>query len=145
MYRERLLGSSAWRSLKRAMDLWCACWFWPPEEVERAPLPRAFTEPPDDCQAVAERIADEMRFFHWELEFPDVYREAGAGFDAVLGNPPWETLQPSSMEFFSNIDPLYRSYGKQEALQRQKTYLITSQAKRNLSSRSGIGGVLSAT
>ena len=131
MYRERLLGSSAWRLLKRAMDLWCACWFWPPEEVDRAPLPRALAEPPDDCQAVAERIAAEMRFFHWELEFPDVYREAGAGFDAVLGNPPWETLQPSSMEFFSNIDPLYRSYGKQEALQRQKTYFGAASVERN--------------
>ena len=121
-YRERLLGSPAWRSLKRAMDLWCACWFWPADEIEHAPLPRAFADPPDETRTVAERIAAEMRFFHWELEFPDVFREAGSGFDAILGNPPWETLQPSSMEFFSNIDPLYRSYGKQEALQRQKTY-----------------------
>ena len=37
IYRERLLGSPAWRSLKRAMDLWCACWFWPADEVEYAP------------------------------------------------------------------------------------------------------------
>ena len=40
----------------------------------------------------------------------------------VLGNPPWETLQPVSKEFFSAIDPLYRSYGKQEALNKQKEY-----------------------
>ena len=95
MYRERLLGSSAWRSLKRAMDLWCACWFWPAEEIEGAPLPSTLVDPPEETRAVAERIAAEMRFFHWELEFPDVFREAGSGFDAILGNPPWETLQPS--------------------------------------------------
>ena len=71
-----------------------------------------------------------MRFFHWELEFPDVFRQTGAGFDAVLGNPPWETLQPNSMEFFSNIDPLYRSYGKQEAVQRQKTYFTDASVER---------------
>ena len=35
------------------------------------------------------------------------------------------------MEFFSNIDPLYRSYGKQEALQRQKTYFGAASVERN--------------
>ncbi|MBK8803704.1 MAG: hypothetical protein IPN71_16975 [Fibrobacteres bacterium] len=38
----------------------------------------------------------------------------------MIGNPPWETLQPVSKEFFSNIDPLYRTYGKQEALAKQQ-------------------------
>ena len=63
-YRERLLGSPAWRSLKRGMDLWCACWFWPADEIDCAPLPSTFTEPPDETRAVAARIASEMRFFH---------------------------------------------------------------------------------
>jgi len=43
-------------------------------------------------------IANEPRhrFFHWELEFPEVFfdrygqsRRSLAGFDAVVGNPPW--------------------------------------------------------
>ena len=121
-YREDFRGSPAWRSLKRAMDLWCACWFWPANDLEFAPLPSNFADPEEETRQVAERIASEMRFFHWELEFPDVFREEGSGFDAVLGNPPWETLQPNSKEFFSNIDPLYRSYGRQEALTRQRSY-----------------------
>ena len=119
LYRDELVGSDAWRALKEAMDLWCACWFWPVDDIDRAPLPTAFAGPPEAARAVARRLAAEMRFFHWELEFPDVFREAASGFDAMMGNPPWETLQPNSMEFFSNIDPLYRSYGKQEALRRQ--------------------------
>ena len=122
IYRERFLESPAWRALKAAMDLWCACWFWPAEEVEHAPLPTAFADPPPGTRAVAERIAAEMRFFHWELEFPDVFREAGSGFDAILGNPPWDIAKPVSKEFFSDVDPLYRSYGKQEALRRQSEY-----------------------
>ena len=126
IYRERLLGSPAWRSLKGAMDLWCACWFWPAEELERAPLPSNLADPPEETRAAAERVAAEMRFFHWELEFPDVFREVGSGFDAILGNPPWETLQPNSMEFFSNLDPLYRSYGKQEALRKQCAYFASA-------------------
>ena len=130
-YRERLLGSPAWRSLKRAMDLWCACWFWPADEIEHAPLPRAFADPPDETRAVADRIAAEMRFFHWELEFPDVFREAGSGFDAILGNPPWDIAKPVSKEFFSNLDPLYRSYGKQEALTKQREYFAAASVERD--------------
>ena len=122
VYRKQLLGSKMWRSLKEAMDLWCACWFWPPDEIDRAPLPTSFSSPPEETRVLAKEIAARLRFFHWELEFPDVFRKEGAGFDAVLGNPPWDIAKPSSMEFFSNIDPLYRSYGKQEALRKQKEY-----------------------
>ena len=122
LYREELTGSDEWRSLKNAMDLWCSCWFWPADELDCAPLPTTFTDPGSETRAVAKRVAAAMRFFHWELEFPDVFREEGAGFDAMLGNPPWDIAKPKSQEFFSSIDPLYRSYGKQEALRRQNGY-----------------------
>ena len=122
VYRTELLGSREWQSLREAMDLWCACWFWPADEIGHAPLPTSFADPPEETRSVAEAVAARHRFFHWELEFPDVFREEGAGFDTVLGNPPWETLQPNSKEYFSNGDPLYRAYGKQEALKKQKEY-----------------------
>ena len=34
------------------------------------------------------------------------------GFDAILGNPPWENLQANPEEFFANEDPTFRSYGR---------------------------------
>ena len=43
----------------------------------------------------AHALWQDKRFFHWELEFPEVSfdqfgrRKAGAGFDAVVGNPPY--------------------------------------------------------
>ena len=43
----------------------------------------------------AQEIAKEKRFFHWEIEFPEVFRDQygrekdNPGFDAVIGNPPW--------------------------------------------------------
>ncbi len=128
LYREELIGSTEWRSLKQAMDLWCACWFWPADELDRAPLPTTFADPSPETRAAAARIAAEMRFFHWELEFPDVFRAPDAGFDAMLGNPPWDIAKPKSQEFFSNIDPLYRSYGKQEAVRRQKKFFTEDEA-----------------
>lgn len=122
LYRELVLGSPAYRLLKSAMDQWCACWFWPADDLPHAPLPSTLAGPAEETRAVAARIAEAKRFFHWELEFPDVFRAAGSGFDAILGNPPWDIAKPSSKEFFSNIDPLYRSYGKQEALRYQTEY-----------------------
>ena len=126
LYREGLLASEAWSSLKGAMDLWAACWFWPADEIDVAPTPSEFSSPSAATRAVARRVAEKMGFFHWELEFPDVFRQGGgdgpAGFDAILGNPPWDIAKPVSKEFFSNKDPLYRSYGKQEALRQQKGY-----------------------
>ena len=122
IYRTDFLGSTSWQSLKEAMDLWCACWFWPVDEIDCAPVPTNFLKPPADTRTVARRVAIEMRFFHWELEFPDVFRADGSGFDAILGNPPWDIAKPVSKEFFTNIDPLYRSYGTQEALRRQSEY-----------------------
>ena len=67
-------------------------------------------------------VARRQRFFHWELEFPDVFNARLHGFDAVLGNPPWDIAKPNSKEFFSAIDPLYRGYGKQEAIRRQTEF-----------------------
>lgn len=54
-----------------------------------------------DVVLVALRAGRQKRFFHWELEFPEVFygtrpgtrqvieRLEGAGFDAVIGNPPY--------------------------------------------------------
>src|SRR5207302_1159675 len=42
---------------------------------------------------------ESRRFFHWELEFPEVFfdrdghRLTAAGFDAVIGNPPWDMIR----------------------------------------------------
>jgi hypothetical protein len=48
----------------------------------------------------ANKLAEEKRFFHWCLEFPEVF-EAG-GFDCVLGNPPWERIKLQEKEFFAS-------------------------------------------
>jgi len=128
IYREELIGSAAYRSLKAAMNLWCACWFWPADELEHAPLPTTLATPSETTHALAERVSALKRFFHWEIEFPDVFRATCSGFDAILGNPPWENLQPNAEEFFSNIDPLFRTYGRLVKLERQQEMFSSSQA-----------------
>ena len=58
---------------------------------------------------------EQYKFFHWQLEFPDVFRVPGkdelaenekcgwsGGFDCVLGNPPWERVKIQEKEWFAN-------------------------------------------
>jgi hypothetical protein len=44
----------------------------------------------------------EYGFFHWPLEFPDVFENGG--FDVVLGNPPWDIIELKEKEFFATRD-----------------------------------------
>lgn len=126
-YRSSVLGHPWLTQVKRAMNRWCAIWFWPAEETDKAPTPMDKIGD-GESQTLSDQIAREFRFFHWEVEFPDVFNIRRNGFDAVIGNPPWDIQKPNSKEYFSNIDPLYRSYGKQEALQRQKEYFRSDKA-----------------
>ena len=45
----------------------------------------------------------------WDLTFPEVFRPASGGqrpggFDVVLGNPPWDIIQPNPREFLARFD-----------------------------------------
>lgn len=115
-------------------DAWAAAFVWP---LAPAPARTVDAEPPRHVQpptsaivrrlatephastlapvrSEVERLADEYRFFHWHLEFPEIFdRPAdgigtegwGGGFDAVVGNPPWERVKLQEQEFFAARDP----------------------------------------
>jgi len=114
--------------LKKQFDRWISVWFWPVKS-DAIPLlkPSNFDDDDEKIDDIVEDLKSSYHFFHWELEFPEVFMEKG-GFDAILGNPPWNTLQPESLEFFSNYDPIYRTYGKQEALKKQREMFETNPA-----------------
>jgi len=58
-----------------------------------------------------ERVRERERFFHWELEFPEVFVDTERpGFDAGLGNPPWDKIKPDRKEFYGRYDILIRAY-----------------------------------
>lgn len=120
LWRTQVAPDPALARVREAFNTWCALWFWPLDRLDEAPGPAALPAPPEAAKDIARNVSRARRFFHWELEFPDVFTEKGSGFDAIVANPPWETFQPQSKEFFANLDPLYRSYGKQEGLQKQR-------------------------
>lgn len=48
----------------------------------------------------------EQRFLHWEIAFPGVWTnwesaEHSGGFDAVIGNPPWDRIKFQEVEWFA--------------------------------------------
>ncbi len=50
----------------------------------------------------ARALAKRETFFHWWTSFPTVFGAGGrGGFDAVIGNPPWDMLQMQEVEWFS--------------------------------------------
>jgi hypothetical protein len=127
-YRNAVEEQPEFVALREAFDTWCALWLWPADRLELCPLPHDLPSPSEASRAVVRDLRAQYGFFHWELEFPDVFARAGGGFDAIVGNPPWEIQKPSSLEFFSNLDPLYRSYTKTAALSRQKELFTQSEA-----------------
>lgn len=50
----------------------------------------------DDAAA----LADKHNFLHWPLEFPRVFSGERQGFDAVVGNPPWEEVTVEELSFY---------------------------------------------
>ena len=48
-------------------------------------------------------MAAEQRFFHWCVEFPEVFA-ANKGFDVMCGNPPWDKLQMEEEKWFAGKD-----------------------------------------
>jgi hypothetical protein len=139
---ESLVSSNDYKFGRLLADAWCAAFVWKKtpefdfpitEEVFRAIEQNPHSAAPWMLDEIT-RLAKQYKFFHWHLEFPDVFGAAAAepqpgaitpaslppadrakatneqmgwtgGFDCILGNPVWETLQMNEQEFFAQRAP----------------------------------------
>ena len=120
------------RSHKGVANLWTSIYF--DNDVSRATYHQALnalrSQNTDALENLlsyrrAQEIATERRFFHWEIEFPEVFRDKhgrekdNPGFDAVIGNPPYanawgmtnvDTQDRSAIEQLCNISGLLKGH-----------------------------------
>lgn len=118
--------SSADLSLRRlAADAWCASFVWrldgehalPPTNAAYRNIREGIRDNAlTDTIAGIQHLQHEYRFFHWHLEFPEVFGDPESlaekgpegwpgGFSCVLGNPPWEKVKVENKSFFAQQAP----------------------------------------
>jgi hypothetical protein len=96
------------QKLVEACHLWTAAFFQPlTSDFSRAITTQAVIDRLEgrahpQALATAQALASEQHFFHWPLEFPEVFEQGG--FDVILGNPPWERIKLQEEEFFASRD-----------------------------------------
>ncbi|MCA3278377.1 MAG: restriction endonuclease [Roseomonas sp.] len=76
---------------------------------KRIPASEAFREASESF-AKAQALSRDCHFLHWELAFPGVWtgweaRRTSGGFDAIIGNPPWDRMKLQEVEWFAARAP----------------------------------------
>ncbi|MBF0124998.1 MAG: N-6 DNA methylase, partial [Magnetococcales bacterium] len=116
------LQSSDYLASQFVADTWCAAFMIQKSDSSAAAitedafqrLRRQAHDVPQSLKQEIQRLAQQYRFFHWHLEFPEVFQPPAAGkpvdheimgwrggFDVLLGNPPWERIKLQEQEFFA--------------------------------------------
>ena len=121
---EAMVRSSSYLDGQFWADAWCAAFVWKKTQEFNYPITEeVFRRIEHNPHAVDSwmrdeivRLAQQYQFFHWHLAFPDVFHVPSetaeneqmgwnGGFDAVLGNPPWDKIQPEELKFFGGVRP----------------------------------------
>ncbi len=100
-------ASSSYQERRMSADIWTSAFFWTYRHGS-APTTRQYRSslagrPEDPIASESSEIVAPLNPLHWALEFPDI-RDRG-GFDAVIGNPPWEQYKGEEIEFFAEAAP----------------------------------------
>jgi hypothetical protein len=104
-----------YRNLKNACDLWTATFFCPKQiegDINTATIAStadvkallAHQSVADSKIKKAQELSQKYKFFHWQIEFPDIFLNGKQGFDVVLGNPPWAKVKLKDKDFFKKKD-----------------------------------------
>ena len=100
-------------------------------QEQRVPGTDAAANAANALIAEARALARQETFFHWWTVFPTVFSTLLAegqepGFDAVIGNPPWDRIKLQEVEWFAERD--HRIAAQARAADRKKMIAALEQA-----------------
>ena len=111
---ESLLTDKKYDRMKFLANLWTSACFWElTGEKNETPTNKTYLTfannediiPGPELEQKINELARKYRFFHWYIEFPEVFSGENSGFDCILGNPPWERIKLQETEFFEYRSP----------------------------------------
>jgi hypothetical protein len=114
------LKSEKYRWSRLECDVWTAAFFWPmakgdpttaaaPTQAVLQDVRAGKLKRHEELLREVQRIAKQHQFFHWALQYPDVFQRAAGGFDVILMNPPWERIKLQEKEWFAARSPAIAS------------------------------------
>ena len=121
LYNE-LQQSNTYARAKLAADAWCAAFVTPKTTSHSAITDSTIRSIgqghhiPSEARDQIAVLANQYQFLHLHVAFPDVH-DAG-GFDAVLGNPPWEKVKLHEREWFAHRIPEIAAAGTKTVRQK---------------------------
>lgn len=138
LYRGLREEGTTWWRYRVACDLWTAAFFAPLVAADGGGMRLSLVPTSDDVFLALDRlgalhgqVVDQAQgirqragFFHWPLEFPEVF--AAVGFDVVLGNPPWDLVKIEDKKFFAVRAPEIAAAGTASIRKRMIAALETS-------------------
>ncbi len=130
LYNRMVKHQRAFARLNALGDISTAMWFWPVDAWESFPtfsifqelieyllnadgLDRTKRQKSLSKKALATlktalKVANHHRFFHWNVEFSQVYANADYfGFSAIISNPPWKVVGVKDKDIYPHFDPTY--------------------------------------
>lgn len=110
---ETVTGSDQYIHAKLTADAWCAAFASEKNRTTETPITQATLdklmqgiEIQKNTRREIEELGNHYSFFHWHVEFPEVFLNTkDPGFDVVLGNPPWEHTELKEQEYFAATRP----------------------------------------
>ena len=63
---------------------------------------------------IAKQDIDSLQALHFPVAFPEVFLRGRPGFDAILGNPPWEETKAEERSFWTRHFPGLRSLSQRQ-------------------------------
>lgn len=80
---------------------------------------------------IIEGYAQKFRFFNYEIEFPEITSGGEfVGFQAIVGNPPWDKTKFSDSDFFPQYQSNYRTLSNAQKEEFRENLLAKDYIKR---------------